>query len=258
MKTLKGVKNKMVFYKIRIGKYNASYKFPPKKSSSDYPYCDEQAQILERVNETKQQEIKIADLNPKVMSLDMKKQKGTITKEEEEELKLLQRELNARQEIYNLKPYYVNEATGEIRLKALKKVGDEALDKFKGRTSEISDNEYRETTREEFFDKEFQTEDKGFMICPELYSDLKRKGDKAIKYNAHYGNGWNEQRTYVYPSKIDGILIMVKVSQDQLYESMSRELDELKQVQEMKKLLEQATLQANEINKGKIAGSLDD
>lgn len=248
----------MVFYKITIGKYKATYKFPTLKSSSDYPYCDEQANILERINETEQQKQKIASLNPIVMTLDMKRQNGTITKEEEEKLKLLQKELNIRQEVFNLKPYYVNEKTGEVKLKALKKVGEEALESFRGRTSEVREGEYKETDKEEFFEKEYQKEEKGFMICPELYKDLKAKGEKAIKFNAHLGNGWNEVRTYVYPSKIDDVLVMVKVSQDKLYENMERELKELKEVQEMKKLLEQATLQANELNKGKIAGSLED
>lgn len=248
-----------MFNKIKIGKYECEYKFPQEAKSDTYPYCDEQKNILERINETKQQEQKIASLNPIVMTLDMKRQKGTITKEEEEELKMLQKELNVRTEVMNLKPFYINEKTGEIRYTASKLVGDEAIDKT-NRTSEVPEGKYKFTDKGELDKIKPLRRVSGYMLSEELYRDMKAKGEStAIKFNAKFGSGiTNEMRTYVFPTDVDGVLEMVKVSKERLYESMNTELEELKQRKEMKKLLAEATLKASQVNIGKIAGDLDD
>lgn len=252
------LKNKMVFNKLKIGIYETEYKFPQDAKSETYPYCDENKNILDRVNETEQQKQKISTLNPIVMTLDLKKQKGTITKEEEEQLKLLQKELNVRQEVFNLKAFYVNPKTGEVRQNASKLVGDEALDKAK-KTSEIPEGKYKVTDIGEISRLKFVKQETGVMVCPELWNFLKSKGESAIKFNMRFGFGiTNELRTYVYPSEIEGVLEIVKVSKTRFLDVAKAELQDLKERQEMKKMLAEANLKASQMNEGKIAGSLDD
>jgi len=247
----------MVFYKLKLGEYETLYKFPTKKTSSDYLPCDMQGNVLERINETKQRETKIQQVNQSVISLDMKKQRGTITPEEEQQLEKLRNELSVRQEIENMKAYFISE-TGEVHQKASKLVDGEPMESFKGRTDKVTSEEYKFCEINEYSQKEYEGLEKGFMISKDWYKILKDK-NQALKYNAHYGNGWNEVRTYIYPSRVDDILVVIKITnKEQLYERLDTELSELRTIQEMKALLEQAKLQTNEINKGRIAGNLDD
>ena len=213
---------------------------------------------MERINETKQQEQRIEVLNPIVTTLDMKKQNGSITAEEEEELKLLKKELNTRQEIMNLKPFYINEKTGEVRYSASKLVGDEAIDKT-NMTTIIPEGQFKYTEKEELDRIKPLRRVSGYMLSEDLYRDMKSKGEHtAIKFVAKFGSGiTNEMRTYVFPTDVEGILEMVKVSKERLYESMNAELEELKQRKELKKLLEEANLKASQVNIGKVAGDLD-
>jgi hypothetical protein len=248
----------MVFNKLKIGKFETEYKFPSDPKAETYPYCDEQKNILDRINETEQQKRKVAELNPIVMSLDLKRQKGTITKEEEENLKFLQKELNVRQEVMNLKPYYINSKTGEVRYTASKLVGDEALDKAK-KTSEIPEGKFKETDKGEISRLKFVETKTGVMVSPELWNYLKSKGDVSIKFNMRFGFGiTNELRTYVYPSEIEGVLEIVKVSKTRFLDVAKNELQDLEERKELKKMLAEANLKASQMNEGKIAGSLDD
>ena len=248
----------MAFSPLKIGKYETEYKFPAEAKSDTYPYCDENKGILERINETKQQEQRIETLEPIVSTLNLKKERGTITKAEEEELKLLGKELTTRKEIMSLKPYYVNDK-GEVRYTASKLVGDEVIDKS-NRTTEIPEGAYKFTDKGELDKIKPLRRISGYMLSDELYRDMKAKGENtAIKFVAKFGSGiTNEMRTYVFPTDVEGVLEVVKVSKERLYESMKAELDELKQRKELKKLLEEANLKASQSSIGKVAGNLDD
>ena len=249
----------MSFNKLKIGKYETEYKFPQEAKSDTYPYCDENKNILERINETKQQELKIETLNPIVSTLDLKKQRGTITAEEEKQLVLLTKELVVRKEIMDLKAYYID-GKGNVRYTASKLVGDEAIDKT-NRTSVIPEDKFKYTDKNELDRIKPLRRISGYMLSEELYRDMKAKGDNtAIKFVAKFGSGiTNEMRTYIFPTDVEGILEMVKVSKERLYESMNAELEELKQRKELKKLLEEANLKASQSSSiGKVAGDLDD
>ena len=248
----------MSFNKLKIGKYETEYKFPQEAKSDTYPYCDENKNILERINETKQQEEEIERLSPIVSTLDLKKQRGTITADEERQLVLLTRDLAIRKQIMDLKPYYVD-GKGNVRYTASKLVGDEAIDKT-NRTSVIPEDKFKYTDKNELDRIKPLRRISGYMLSEELYRDMKAKGDNtAIKFVAKFGSGiTNEMRTYVFPTDVEGILEMVKVSKERLYESMKAELDELKQRKELKKLLEEANLKASQSSIGKVAGNLDD
>lgn len=246
----------MVWSNLTIGNWKCKYKFPKEKNSvTDLPYCDSKGDIVKRVNETEQLKQKISDLVIEVTKLDFKKQNGTITSEEEDKLKISQKDLAVRQEVMNSKPYYINENTGEILLTASKKLGDEVLTKSK-KTSEISREEFRVC---EVMEKEkFMKEEKGEMFCPELYKFLMDNGEgKAIKFNMGYGFGNNEQRTYVYPTKHKDFLVMNKVGRTNYEEALEEDIRELEELESLKKVLEKVSLQGGKVNKNLIAGSLD-
>jgi len=247
----------MVFSKLEIAGFGEClWKFPKEENATDtLPYCDANLNILDRVNETKQITTKISDLTIQKTKLEFKKQKGEISPEEEEELKRVGVMANTYQDVMNLKPYFINEDTGEIHLTALKKLGDEAIGKSL-RTKEILEGEYKVC---EIVEKDrYLKEEKGELLNQKLYDFLKKQ-NKAIKFNMNFGFGYNEVRVYVYCSPdIDNVLIINKVGRTKLAETIAKDMEELKEVEKMKELLENITLQANKINKGKIAGSLDD
>jgi len=247
----------MVFSKLEIAGFGEClWKFPKEENTADtLPYCDANLNILDRINETKQITTKISDLTIQKAKLEFKKEKGEISPEEEEELKRVEVMGNTYQDVMNLKPYFINEDTGEIHLTALKKLGDEAIGKSL-RTKELSESEFKVC---EIIEKDrYLKEEKGELLNQKLYDFLKKQ-NKAIKFLMNFGYGYNEQRVYVYPSNdIDNVLIIGKVGRTKLVETITKDMEELKEVVKMKELLESITLQANKINKGKIAGSLDD
>lgn len=246
----------MVFSNLEIeGFGECKYKFPKEENASDtLPYCDSELNILKRVNETEQIKKQISELSIKKAGLEFRKQRGIATAEELEELKKVEATAFALQNVMNLKPYYINEETGDIHAKALKKLGDEAIDRMP-KTSKISEGEYRIC---EIAEKEkYLKEEKGEFLNQKLYDFLKKQ-NKAIKFNMSFGYGINEQRTYVYPSEFDNVLIINKVGRTKLQETIAKDMEELAEIEKMKELLESITLQANKINKNKIAGSLDD
>jgi len=248
----------MVFYELVIGNFGScKYKFPKEENTSDVlPYCDSQLNILKRVNETEQIKIKITDLTIQKAKLDFKKQNGIITPEEEVELKKVETMAQSYQDVMNMKPYFINENTGETHLKALKKLGEEAIG-VSSKTKEILEGEYRVC---EIVEKDrYLKEEKGMLLNQKLYDFLKEQ-NKAIKMNMTFGTGiTNEQRVYIYPSiDIQNVLIIGKVGRTKLSETIEKDMQELAEVEKMKELLESITLQANKLNKNKIAGSLDD
>jgi len=247
----------LAFAKLKIGIYETEYKFPAEAKSDTYPYCDEQKRLLERINETKQQEATIESLRPIVGTLELKKQRGTITEEEERQLTLLTKELGVRKEIMELKPYYIGQ-NGDVRFTALKLVGDEAIEKS-NRTTVIPEGKFKFTEKGELDKIKPLRRISGYMLSDQLYKDMKAKGENtAIKFVAKFGSGiTNEMRTYVFPTDVEGVLEMVKVSKERLYESMNTELEELKQRKELKKMLDEANLRASQDSMGKIAGDLD-
>jgi hypothetical protein len=248
----------MVFFEITIGNFGeCKYKFPKEENATDtMPYCDSQMNILKRVNETEQIKSKISELTIKKTGLEFKKQKGKITPEEEEELKQTEIMANTYSNVMALKPYFVNENTGEVHLKALKKLGDEAIDKFK-KTSVIPEGEYKVCDIAE--KDRYRKAERGELLNQKLYDFLKKQDNKAIKFNATFGYGYNEERVYVYPSvDIKNVLIIEKVGRTKLAETIAKDMEELAEVEKMKELLESITLQAGKLNRNKIAGSLDD
>jgi len=247
----------MVFFELEIqGFGECRYKFPKEENTTDtMPYCDSQMNILKRINETEQIKTKISELTIKKTGLEFKKQRGEITPEEEEELKQTEVMANAYTNVMSFKPYFINEETGETHMKALKKLGDEALEKSP-KTKEIPEGEYRVC---EIVEKDrYLKEEKGELLNQKLYDFLKKQ-NKAIKFLMNFGLGNNEQRVYVYPSPdINNVLIMDRVGRTKLSDTIAKDMEELAEIDKMKELLESITLQANKINKGKIAGSLDD
>jgi hypothetical protein len=247
----------MVFFELQIGDFGeCKYKFPKEENTTDtMPYCDSQLNILKRVNETEQINTKIKDLTIQRTGLEFKKQRGEITPEEEEELKRVDVMANTYSNVMSMKPFFVNENTGETHLKALKKLGDEAIDKFQ-KTKVINEGEYKVC---DIVEKDrYRKAERGELLNQKLYDFLKKQ-NKAIKFNASFGFGYNEERVYVYPSvDIQNVLIIEKVGRTKLAETIAKDMEELAEIDKMKELLESITLQANKLNKNKIAGSLDD
>ena len=247
----------MVFYTLKIGKFgDCKYKFPKEKNSTtSLPYCDSNLNVLERINETKQITTKISDLTIQKAKLEFKKESGKITPKEEEELKQVELMANAYQDVMNLKPYYLNKDTGEVHLSALRKLGDEAIGKSL-KTKEIPEGEYRVC---EINEKDrFLKEDRGELFNQKLY-DFLSKENKAVKFVMNFGFGNNEERVYVYPSiEFKNVLIIGKVGRTKIAEKIAEDIKELSEIEKMKELLKNVTLQASELNRGKIAGNLDD
>lgn len=248
----------MVFYEIEIGNFGeCKYKFPKEENATDtMPYCDGDLNILSRVNETKQITTKISELAIQKAGLEFKKQSGTITPEEEQELKKVEIMAYSYQDVMNMKAYFVNEATGEVHLTSFRKLGDEAIDKFRGRTKLVKEGEYKIC---DIVEKDrYRKAERGELLNSKLYEFLSNQ-NKAIKFNAFFGTGYNEERVYIYPSvDIKNVLIIEKVGRTKLAETIAKDMEELAEVEKMKELLEGITLQANKLNKNKIAGSLDD
>lgn len=246
----------MVFYNLTIGKWKCKYKFPKEEvETADLPYCDSQLNILKRINETEQIKTKVRDLTKRKAQLEYRKDNQIITDEEKEELKKVEVSAYAYQDVMNMKAYFVNEETGDIHLKALRKLGDEALEKSK-KTEEIPDGEYAVC---DIIEKDrYLSEQRGELLCPELYNFLKEQS-KAVKFAMNFGFGLNEQRVYVYPSNdIPDLLIIGKVGRTKFKDVVIADLEELKEYNKMKEMLEAIQLQATKQNKNKIAGKLDD
>jgi hypothetical protein len=247
----------MVFQELVIGNFGeCKYKFPKEDNASDtLPYCDSNLNILKRVNETEQIKNKISELTIKKTGLEFKEARGEITSEEKEELKRTEVMANTYSNVMAMKPYFVNEETGETHMKALKKLGDEALDKSP-KTKEIPEGDYRVC---EIVEKDrYLKEEKGMMLNQKLYDFLKKQ-NKAIKFVMNFGLGLNETRVYCYPSPdINNVLIIDRVGRTKLSDTIAKDIEELNEIEKMKELLESITLQANKMNKGKLAGSLDD
>ena len=249
----------MVWFEINIGKYKAKYKFPKEDNATEnLPYCDVKANILKRINETEQLKGEIEKVNLEKIRLEVKKSKEKLSAEEEDLLKRSECVLTAYQKVMNMKAYFVNEATGEIHQTALRKVGDEAVEKFKGRTKIIPEGEYKET---EIYEKDRYTREiRGELLCPELNEVLKNK-KKAYKFLMNFGSGWNEERVYVYPSsdeRLPNVLIMGKVGRTKLAETILKDLEELKEYEKLKEMIEATQIQIAKQSRNKIAGSLDD
>jgi hypothetical protein len=248
----------MTFFELTIGDFGeCKYKFPKEENSTDtMPYCDSQLNILKRVNETQQIKDKIGELTIQKTGLEFKKQRGEITPEEEEELKRVETMANTYSNVMSMKPYFLNEDTGEVHLTSLRKLGDECIDKFKGRTKVIPEGEYRVC---EIAEKDrYRKAERGELLNQKLYDFLKKQ-NKAVKFTAFFGTGYNEERVYVYPSvDIQNVLIIEKVGRTKLSETIAKDMEELAEIDKMKELLESITLQANKLNRGKIAGDLDD
>jgi hypothetical protein len=249
----------MVWFEIDIGKFKAKYKFPKEDSATEnLPYCDSQANILKRINETEQLKQEIQKVNLEKIRLDVKKSKESLSADEEDLLKRSEWILNTYQKVMNMKAYYINETTGEIHQTAQRKVGDETVEKFKGRTKNIPEGEYKET---EIYEKDRYTREiRGEMLSPELYEMLKNK-KKAVKFLMNFGTGWNEERVYVYPAfdeEMPNVLIMGKVGNTKLKDKIIQDLEELKEYEKLKEMIEATQIQVAKQNRGKIAGSLDD
>jgi hypothetical protein len=248
----------MVFFDIQIGDFGeCKYKFPKEENATDtMPYCDSQLNILKRINETEQIKNKINELTIKKTGLEFKKARGEITPEEEEELKRTETMANTYSNVMSMKPYFVNEDTGETHLTSLRKLGDECIDKFKGRTKVIPEGEYKVC---DIVEKDrYRKAERGELLNQKLYEFLKKQ-NKAVKFNAFFGTGYNEERVYVYPhTDIQNVLIIEKVGRTKLADTIAKDMEELAEIEKMKELLESITLQANKLNKNKIAGSLDD
>ena len=248
----------MVWFDLTIGKFETKYKMLKEEVSTEsMPYCDSQSNILIRVNETEQIKTKINDWTIKKTSLQFKKQRDGLNPQEEEELKKADTLATAYSDVMALKPYFVNEATGEIHLKALRKLGDEALEKSK-RTRVISDGEYRVCELKE--KEKFLSEQRGAMLCPELYKMLKELGeDKAVKFTMNFGYGNNEERVYAFPSEFPDALVITKVGngRTKFRDALEKEIEELKEYTKLKEMLKAISLQESQKNKNKIA-SLDD
>lgn len=243
----------MVYFNLQIGKYKGFYQFDKEvNETTDLPYCDANKNILDRINETQQEKDKIEEVNMKVLKLEHKPDK---TAQEEEQLKDLHIEINIRTEIRTYKPYYKDKKTGDTHLKAFKLLGDEVLDGTEGRTKEIPEGEYAfcEIGEHEVMKKG----EKGTFFSQELYDVLKAQ-NKAVKFNMKFAKGNNEERIYIYPdTEIPNVMIMNKTGRTKFKDVLIRNVEDLKQYEELKKMLEGIDLDNAKKNRNKIAGSLD-